>query len=88
VKEEMEYIFRCNLKREETIIGVQWVETENKVKFLMGNMATITVPCELFAEDKEGRLPSFEQPWVDDLGFTLKFGEYDIDPRKALYLDV
>ena len=84
--EEMSQIHSQTPNPDRFVVGMQWVEEKNEVKFLMGNFSTITISCNNFKENEAGELPTFSEPWVDNLGFEIKFGNYIVDVNKVLYL--
>lgn len=71
--------------RDRMIVGIQWSEESQVVRFLLGNFACVTVPCGKFEPKLDGTLPDFENPFIDDYGFDLYLGAYKIDVCQVLF---
>lgn len=83
---QMRDIAQLKHTRERMVIGVQFCEQAKVVKLLMGNYATITVPCEMFPPDENGLKPNFNFPFVEDYGFDISFGDYKAELRTILFI--
>lgn len=73
--------------RDKIAIGVQWREDTNVIKFLMGNFATISIPCSEFTKNENGAEPDFSSPWIGDFGSQVLFGKYEVDLNKVFNSD-
>ena len=84
--DEMREINRLKETRERMVMGVQFCAQTKVVKLLMGNYATITIPCEMFLRDANGLEPNFNFPFIEDYGFDIFFGDYEVDLKSVLFI--
>jgi len=72
--------------RERVVVGVQYCEQTKAIKLLMGNWATIAIPCEMIPSDENGARPSFCFPFIEDYGFDIFFDDYEVDLKSVLFI--